>query len=753
MKNCDSSGHVTGKSVFLDDIPLINGTLHAAVFTSDIACGRLMSLDISQALLEQGVVRIFTASDIPGQNQIGGIIPDEPLFAENDVHFIGQPIALVVARTPQDAINARKLIKTEYEPVEPVLDPRKAREMGRLLFPPRIFKMGNVAEIWEKCPHVFSGTAESGAQEHVYLETQGAYSWPEENGCLKVCSSTQGLTLVQKIVAQVLGLPMHRIEVDVRRLGGGFGGKEDQATAWAVMTALAAFLLKKPVKLVLGRHDDMIMTGKRHPYVADFTIGLSDDLKILGWEVTYLQNGGAASDLSPAIIERTLFHSTNSYFIPNVKATAYSCKTNLPPNTAFRGFGAPQAMFVLESAIALAAGKLNIPARIIQEKNLVAENDRFPYGQVIKNPNAVKAWREACHIYDLDNQVKEIESFNNSTPFTKKGLALMPVCFGISFTNTRMNQARALVHVYQDGSIGVSTGAVEMGQGVNTRMKQVAAEVFSVFPERIKLETTNTTRVANTSPTAASAGADLNGKALQIACNKLLSRLKENARKMTGNPAAYISIINEKVYVDGSETDITWEKLVESAFFNRVNLSQSGHYATPVIHFNKSVEKGHPFAYYVFGTAIISVTLDCLRGRYFADKVQIVHDFGNSMNIALDTGQVEGAVLQGIGWMTMEEIRYNENGKLLSDTLSTYKVPDIYSAPGILECKALETEGPELAIMKSKAVGEPPFVYGIGMYFALLNAIHAFNASSGFGFSAPLTPEKVLLALYDRKHS
>jgi xanthine dehydrogenase large subunit len=284
-------------------------------------------------------------------------------------------------------------------------------------------------------------------------------------------------------------------------------------------------------------------------------------------------------------------------------------------------------------------------------------------------------------------------------------------------------------------------------------MKQVAAEVFSVFPERIKLETTNTTRVANTSPTAASAGADLNGKALQLACNKLLARLKENSLKMTGNPAANISIINEKVYSDGFETDITWEKLIESAFFNRVNLSQSGHYATPDIHFDKSVEKGRPFAYYVFGTAIVTVTLDCLRGRYRTDKVRIVHDFGNSMNIALDTGQVGGAVMQGIGWMTMEEIRYNENGKLLSDSLSTYKVPDIYSAPGIIECKALETDGPEVAIMKSKAVGEPPFVYGIGVYFALMNAIHAFNPSAGIGFSAPMTPEKVLLALYHCKYS
>jgi xanthine dehydrogenase large subunit len=467
--------------------------------------------------------------------------------------------------------------------------------------------------------------------------------------------------------------------------------------------------------------------------------------------VTYFQNGGAAADLSPAILERTLFHSTSSYYIPNVSATAYSCKTNLPPFTAFRGFGSPQAMFVMESAIAMAAGKLGIKAQEIQEKNLIDEQQEFPFGQVAVEANAISCWNDTFKTYNIGEKEKEIERFNQSDSMFRKGLAISPICFGISFTNTSMNQARTLVHIYQDGSVGISTGAVEMGQGVNTKMKQIAARAFSIDPSRIKLETTNTTRVANTSPTAASSGADLNGKALLCACNKLLSRLKETASAMENTSSDSISLQHEYVYSDNKKTNIGWEELVKTAFLNRVSLSQIGHYATPVIHFDKSIEKGHPFAYHVFGTACVTVKLDCLRGRYWVESVQIVHDFGSNEFSDLDLGQIEGAVMQGIGWMTMEEIGFNEKGKLLSNSLSTYKVPDIYSAPQIVECNALKTDGPELAILRSKAVGEPPFMYGIGAYFALQNAIRSFNPEARLEFNAPFTPEKVLLTLYPEK--
>jgi len=716
---------------------------------SAIANGKIISMDLKAAEVLPGIAKIFTAEDIPGENEIGGIRPDEPLFAETEVHYQGQPIALIVAKDEFTARKARKLIKVKYEEIEPVTDPRQAKEKGLLLFPPRTFESGDIDNAWEKCEHIFEGQVESGAQEHLYIETQGSYAYPLENGNIKIHSSTQGPTIIQKTVAKVLGIPMHRIEVDVQRLGGAFGGKEDQATAWACMAALASQVLNKPVKISLHRIDDMKMTGKRHPYSSDFKIGLNKDLKIIAYETTYFQNGGAAADLSPAIMERTLFHATNSYYIPNVKATAYSCKTNLPPFTAFRGFGAPQAMFVIESAIAKAAEVLKVSASTIQEKNLLNENDEFHYGQIAKKVNAGKSWKDVVDIYKIEEQLKKIEKFNEQNQIYKKGLSLMPVCFGISFTKTPMNQARALVHIYQDGSVGISTGAIEMGQGVNTKLLQVAAKTFSIKPDRIKIETTNTTRVANTSPTAASSGADLNGKALLIACNDLVQRLKLSASKILNVDLDSVEIKNETVYLYGKKAELDWNKLIETSFLDRINLTAVGHYATPIIHFDKSTEKGHPFTYHVYGTAAISIKLDCIRGRYEIENVQIVHDFGNSLNPKVDLGQIEGGVVQGIGWMTLEEIDFSKEGKLLSNSLSTYKVPDIYAAPKSIECKALDTEGPDLAIMRSKAIGEPPFMYGIGAYFALRNAIKAFNPSAKMEFDAPLTPEKVLMSLYD----
>lgn len=749
MNNIDSINHVTGKSIYLDDILVQKGTLQAVIFGSPIAHGKITHLDISKAEKLEGVEKILTYKDITGQNQIGGIIEDEPLFAEHELHFQGQAIALIVAKDDHTARKALKLIELKYEEHIPVIDPREAKEKGLLLIPPRTFRIGDISSAWPKCDYIYEGRVESGGQEHLYIETQGAYAYPMDNGSIKIHSSTQGPTAVQKTASKVLGIPMNRIEVDVARLGGGFGGKEDQASGFAAMAALASFVLNRPVKLSLHRLDDMKMTGKRHPYSSDYKIGLSKELKILAFQTTLYQNGGAAADLSPAIMERTLFHSTNAYYIPNTEVTTYSCKTNLPPNTAFRGFGGPQGMFVIESAIAKAATELNIPARTIQEKNFLKENDEFQYGQIAKSVNIRNCFTTANKLFDIKKIEKEINQFNQQNNLYKKGMAIMPICFGISFTNTTMNQARALVHIYQDGSIGISTGAIEMGQGVNTKMAQVAAHVFSIDIHRIKVESTNTSRVANTSPTAASSGADLNGNAVLIACNELLKRLKTTAAKMLDCSVDEIKIKNEIVERNGNPTGITWNKIIQTAFLGRVCLSENGHYATPVIHFDKTKEKGHPFAYHVYGTAVITVTLDCLRGIYEIDDVRIVHDFGNSINPTIDKGQIEGAVVQGIGWMTMEEISFNKDGRLLSNSLSTYKVPDIYAAPKKIECHALETVGPDFAILKSKAVGEPPFMYGIGAFFAIQNAIKAFNPNYKVDFDAPLTPEKVLMRLYE----
>jgi xanthine dehydrogenase large subunit len=750
MSSLDLTDHSTGRSRYLDDIPVLNNTLFGVIVGSPSAYGRITSLDLSAARELPGVKGIFTHKDIPGKNDIGGIIPDEMLFAEDTVHYAGQPMALVVADSEQTARKACGLVRISISELEPVSDPRVAADRGHFLIPSRTFRLGDLASAWDDCDYIFEGKAESGGQEHLYLETQGSYAFPADNGCIKIHSSTQGPTLVQKVTARVLNVPMNRVEVDVARLGGAFGGKEDQATFVAVMTALAASLLQKPVKIILNRADDMRMTGKRHPYSTDFRIGLTSDYRIKAFRAEMFQNGGAAADLSPAIMERSLFHSTNAYFIPNTEVTVHSCRTNLPPNTAFRGFGAPQGMFVIEAAIAMAAREMKVPARLIQQANFIKENDEFQYGQTAVDVNLGKCFSVLDGEFSLEKIEKDLSEFNRRKTIYRKGMALMPVCFGISFTNTSMNQARALVHIYQDGSIGISTGAVDMGQGVNTKLRQVAAGAFSVDAGRIKIFTTNTSRIANTSPTAASTGSDLNGNAILIACNKLTERLKEVAALLTGCDPEEITLHEEKVLRDRTDTDITWEMLVREALLRRVSLTENGHYATPVIYFDKSKEKGHPFAYHVYGTAVITVLLDCLRGIYEIEKVLLVHDFGNSLNPSIDLGQVEGGVMQGIGWMTMEEVLFNSRGKILTDSLSTYKVPDIFSAPAILECRALKTEGPGFALLKSKAVGEPPFMYGIGAFFALQNAIMAFNPSWVPDYEAPLTPEKVLMRLYNK---
>lgn len=751
MKNIDSISHVKGRSVYVDDIPERAGTLHAVVFHSPCAHGIIKGLDVSEALNNNGVHAILTASDIPGENQIGGVIPDEPLFADGKVEFAGQPVALVVASDEATARKARRLIKIEVEELEAVTGAREAYKKSMFLSPPGIFISGDIEKAWRECEYIFEGQCESGGQEHLYIEGQASYAYLNEDGAIRIISSTQGPTHVQKTAAAVLGLPMHRIEVDVTRLGGGFGGKEDQATPYACMAALAAMRLKKAVKIVLHRLDDMIMTGKRHPYSADYKIGLSAGLKIIAYQARLYQNGGAAADLSPAILDRSLFHSTNAYYIPNTEVTAYSCKTNLPPNTAFRGFGGPQGMFVIESAIARAAHELKTEARTIQERNFLSSKDHFQYGQKAAGASIRKCYKLAAKEFQIERLSKEVREFNSKNGLRKKGIAMMPVCFGISFTSKHMNQARALVHIYQDGSVGVSTGAVEMGQGVNTKIVQVVAKTLAVDPGLVRIETTNTTRVSNTSPTAASSGADLNGKAAQIACSRLASRLKRAAANKLGKEIRDIELSGKGIRINGKSAGISWKEAVKYAYMQRICLSEQGHYSTPGIDFNRSISKGQPFAYHVYGAAIVTVNVDCIRGTYEVERVNIVHDFGNCMNTLIDMGQVEGALMQGIGWMTMEEFSWDKNGHILSKSLSTYKVPDIYSAPGEVNCIPLPSKGPAKAILKSKAVGEPPLMYGIGVYFALQNAIISFNPSYRPDFNAPLTPEKVLMRLYSSR--
>ncbi len=749
MRRIDAAAHTRGESRFVDDAPPLTDMLHAAVFGSPVACGEILGLRTDEARALPGVVAVLTAADVPGENQIGPIIEDEPLLAAGEVHYAGQPIAVVVAESPEIARKGVRRLQVRIDEREAITDPRQAYHRGEIIGKPRTFRLGDVDAAWDECELVVKGRCDVGGQEHVYLETQRARAMPLEGRTLRIHSSTQSPSAAQRMTARVLGLPFHAIEVDVKRLGGGFGGKEDQATPWAVMAALAAWHTGRPVELVLRRDEDMRMTGKRHPYSSDFRIGLTAEGKILAFEAKHFQNAGAAADLSPAILERTLFHGTNAYYIPNVRLFAASCRTNLTPNTAFRGFGGPQGMFVVESAIARAAEALGVPREEIQRKNLIRDGDLFPYGQRVREGRAERTWDEAAEAFDLEAVRRRVESWNRRCFATKKGFAVMPICFGISFTNTSMNQASALVHVYTDGSVGVSTGGIEMGQGLSTNLVLVAARTFGIRPERIRIESTNTTRTANVSPSAASATTLLNGNATMMAAGKIRDRLKAVMAKELGVPETEnVTLVDEKVLYNGHETGWTWERLVMKAYLSRVSLSAHEFFATPDIWFDKEKEKGRPFAYHTFGTAIVEVTLDCLRGVYDVDAVRIMHDLGRPLHEKVDLGQVEGGLAQGLGWMTMEEVLWGDDGRLVSGALATYKVPDVYFMPDDLEVRFLENAGNPLGPFHSKAVGEPPLMYGIGVFFALRYAMQAFRRDESYAFASPLTPERVLLELH-----
>ena len=768
MNHIDSHLHVRGESQYVDDVPPPARLVHAAVFGSPSAHGLITSLDTAAARAAPGVVAVLTAADIPGVNRFGPIIEDELLLVEREVCFVGHPIALVVAASTHQARQVRDLIRVAIDELPVVTDPRVAFARGDLIHPPRTMASGDVNAAWADCDLVVEGSCAIGGQEHLYLETQRCRAVPAEDGRMQVFSSTQGPAAVQSVVAAVLGIPMHRVEVDVKRLGGGFGGKEDQATHWAAMAALAAAHLGLPVELVLNRLDDIRMTGKRHPYAADFKLGLSAAGKLVAYEANFYQNSGAFADLSPPVLARTLFHATGAYFIPNVRVTAAPCRTNLQPHTAFRGFGGPQGMFVIEAAIAKAAAALGVAAADIQRANLLRDGDVFHYGQRVEASRAERTWDELQAAFAVDGIRQRVGEFNRDHCAHKKGWAMMPVCFGISFTKSHLNQGSALVHVYADGSVGVTTGGIEMGQGISSNVAAVVAHSFGIDQARVRIESTNTTRIANMSPSAASATTDLNGNAALAAVATILDGMREVAAQELGvaDPAT-VSIAGERVQVAGTPTALGWGDLVGLTYRSRRRLSAHGYYATPHIHYDERREHGRPFSYHVYGAAVFEVTVDCLRGTYVVDQVKIVHDLGRSINPSVDRGQVEGGLAQGMGWMTMEELQWDEQGHCLSHALSTYKAPDVYFMPDDLVVKFLEpgpkklTSGRCLGIatvrtpeknpygpLGSKAVGEPPLMYGIGVFFALRNAIQAFRPDAELRLNAPMTPERVLLELY-----
>lgn len=639
-------------------------------------------------------------------------------------------------------------------------DPREAFRRGNLILKPMVHAEGDLEAAFRSAAWVAEGRCDSGGQEHVYLETQSALAYPEEGGRMRVLSSTQSPSHTQRSVARVLGLPASFVEVETGRIGGGFGGKEDQASQWAALAALGAAVSGTPVKLVLSRGDDLRMTGKRHPYSTDFRLALDGEGKILAYEVTYYQNSGATTDLSPAILSRTLFHATGAYHIPALRATGYMCRTNLPSFTAFRGFGAPQAFFAIESAIRRASELSGIPVEKIQRRNLFREGDRTHYGMTLADCRAGRTWDGLESSARLGELRAEVAAFNRSNRLRKRGLAVQPDCFGISFTKLMLNQGGSLVHVYTDGSVSVSTGAIEMGQGVIRKILVAAARALGVGEHRVRVERTSTATVANTSPTAASTGSDINAAAAQLACAEIRSRLLRYAaglpRFLNGESPSAVSSIASRldlqegmVYFDGERTDLSWEELVASAHEARIDLSAHSFYATPDLTLDPATLKGSPFAYHVYGTAVAVVELDVLRGSFKVERISILHDGGASIDPLVDRGQIEGALAQSLGWALLEDLRFGADGTLLTDTLSTYKLPDLRFLDFPLDIEFLPDAANSKAVLGSKAVGEPPFIYGLAAYFAALEALKAARPGRGF-YDLPLTGEKALAYLTGR---
>lgn len=743
----DAVSHVRGLTRYVDDGVAPAGMLHAAVFGAPVAHGRILSLDLAAAKAAPGVVAILTAADIPGENQIGPVIPDEPLFADPEIHFQGMPIALVLAETYEQAVLARRLIRFEVEELEPVVDPKEAYRRGRVIDVPRTVERGDVDAAFARCAHVLEGFCEIAGQEHVYLETQRARA-QVDGDAVCILSSTQGPFAVQKAAARVLGLPLHQVEVDVRKLGGGFGGKEDQASPWGCLAALGAYVTRRPVELVLSRADDMVMTGKRHPYHSEWKIGCDAEGRILAFEARHYQNAGAACDLSLGVLGRTLLHSTGSYAIENARIWGAACRTHLVPFTAFRGFGGPQGMFVIESAIAALAEKIGLPRETLQERNLVGEGFTLPYGQSLVRARARSTFARLAETADLPALRERVAAFNEGSFHLKKGFAVMPVCFGISFTATFLNQAGALLHVYTDGSVSVSTGGVEMGQGLSTNLALVAAQTLGIALGRVRLESTNTRRIANMSASAASATTLLNGNAVKGAAEKVRAGLFAMMANELGCAAEELSLQGEQLLRSGAPTGWDWPRLVRHAYLSRVALSAHHFFATPKLHWSQDRQQGEPFAYHVYGAALFEVTVDCLRGRYTLDAVKVVHDLGRPLSRQIDRGQIEGALAQGIGWMTLEDLVFDAKGRLLSKALASYKVPDADFLPEKLEIELIEDTPSEAGPYGTKAVGEPPLMYGIGVYFALRHALRSFRPDAELPFVTPMTPERVLMSTH-----
>ncbi len=745
--------HVSGAAIYIDDIPEPPGCLHLYIAMSQRAHARVTKLDVSKVRTAAGVACVLTAADIPGINDVSPIFGDDPLFADGEVQYLGQSLFAVAAETIAHARAAAKLAVVEYEDLPAALTIAQAREANLEFEEPQVMARGDIEAALKAAPHRIKGKLAIGGQDHFYLEGQVALAIPGEDRDMVVHSSTQNPSEVQHLVAHVLGVPSHAVTCEVRRMGGGFGGKETQPALIAAAAALAAAKTKRPCKLCLDRDDDMELTGKRHDFEIEYEVGYDDDGVIAAADISLRSRCGYSIDLSKAINDRAMFHSDNAYYLPATRIVSHRHKTHTVSNTAFRGFGGPQGMMGIERVmdeIALTLGKDPLDVRLA---NLYGPAPRnvTPYHQDVEDNilhDLIPALEKSAN---YRARRAAIAKFNAASETLKRGISLTPVKFGISFTTTHLNQAGALVHVYNDGSIHLNHGGTEMGQGLMIKVAQVVAQEFGLALDRVKITATTTAKVPNTSATAASAGADLNGMAAKDAASRIRERIAAFAAQRFGCKPDAIRFANGKIESDGKSE--SFEAIVKAAYLARVSLSSTGFYATPKIHYDRDKHQGRPFYYFAYGAAVSEVIIDTLTGENRVLRVDVLHDVGKSLNPAIDIGQIEGGFIQGMGWLTTEELVFSEKGKLLTHAPSTYKIPVASDRPPIFNMNIWERgENVEDTIYRSKAVGEPPLMLAISIFSALTDAV-ASVAAHKFPpkLDAPATPERILNAVDDIK--
>lgn len=742
--------HVTGEAVYTDDILEPAGCLHAYVLKSPHAHARIKKIDTSRCHLP-GVHAVMTAKDVPGVNEIATvtIFGGDPAFAEEEVMYAGQSVLAVAAESIDLARTAAEQAIVEYEVLPAILNVHEAIKAGKFVGQTYIMRRGNYHQALKKAKHRLQGTLEIGGQDHFYLEGQIALATPLENGEMHCWSSTQHPSEVQHLIAKVLGISEHAVTVEVRRMGGGFGGKESQASLIGCIAALLARKSGRPVKLRLDRDDDMIMTGKRHDFHMVYDVGFDDQGSIQGLEVTQAANCGMSADLSNAICDRAMCHADNAYYLPNVLITSYRCFTNKVSNTAFRGFGGPQGMLVIEHIVDEIARHLGKDPLAVRKINLYdpkgQTNKRCMthYGMKVEDCIALELLAEVEKSSSYHERVKEIKQFNANSKILKKGIALTPVKFGISFTLIRLNQAGALIHLYADGSVMLNHGGTEMGQGLHTKIAQIVADEFGIPLDRVRITATNTSKVPNTSATAASSSSDLNGKAAQAAARTIKKRMINYAARHFRVPKHTIKFANGEVTI-GSDK-MPFNELAKLVKESRVELSATGFYKTPKIYWNEARAKGRPFFYFSYGAACTEVIIDTLTGENKILRTDILHDVGQSLNPAIDKGQIEGGYVQGAGWLTSEELRWNNKGELTTHAPSTYKIPTGRDVPKEFHVNLYNGYNQEDTIYHSKAVGEPPLMLALSVFLAIKDAVASVNPKARL--NAPATPEEILQAL------